>query len=59
MAFRGGPTQREHARGLVVKRWYWIVGGVFIAVILIVLLVPGVRENIEGRVFSWVRGMAS
>ena len=59
MAFRTGPTQRQRYRSPIVKRWYWIAGGVVIAVILTVLFVPGVGENIEGRLLSWVAGMAS
>jgi len=31
-----------------------VVIGVVLAVMLIVLFVPGVREYIEARVFSWV-----
>ena len=30
-----------------MKRFYWIAGGVLLAVALIVLLVPGVGDNIE------------
>jgi len=33
-----------------VKRSYWIIGGVIIAVVLAVLFVPGVAELFEGAV---------
>jgi hypothetical protein len=42
-----------------VKRFYWIAGGVLIAVALTVLFVPGVGESIEGRVLSWLARWAS
>jgi hypothetical protein len=41
------------------KRLSWIVGGVVIAVILIVLFVPGVAEYIEGTMLGWISGLAS
>ena len=37
-----------------MKRVYWIVGGVVIAVILTVLFVPGVAEYISGQVLTWL-----
>ena len=37
-----------------MKRFYWIAGGVLLAVALIVLLVPGVGGNIEGRLLGWL-----
>ncbi len=59
MAFRDGPTQREHDRRFRVKWFYWIAGGVLVAVVLIVLLVPGVGDNIEGRLLRWLAGAGS
>ena len=42
-----------------MKPFYWIIGGVMIAVVLTVLFVPGVREYIEGQVLTllatWAR----
>ena len=42
-----------------MKRFYWIAGGVLLAVALIVLLVPGVGDNIEGRLLRWMAGAGS
>ena len=36
-----------------MKRFYWIGGGVLVAVVLIVLL-TGVGGNIEGRLLTWL-----
>ena len=36
-----------------MKRFYWIGGGVLVAVVLIVLL-TGVGDNIEGRLLRWL-----
>ena len=37
-----------------MKRFYWIAGGVLVAVMLTVLLVPGIAESIEGRALRWL-----
>ena len=42
-----------------MKWFYWIGGGVLVAVVLIVLFVPGLAENIEGRLLGWLAGAAS
>ncbi len=42
-----------------MKWFYWIGGGVLVAVVLIVLFVPGFAENIEGRLLGWLAGAAS
>ena len=36
-----------------MKRFYWIGGGVLVAVVLIVLL-TGVGADIEGRMLGWL-----
>lgn len=59
MAFRGGPAERKPDRSHQVKRGYWIIGGVIIAVVLIVLFVPGVGNNIESRLLGWLARTAS
>lgn len=41
-----------------MKRFYVVVVGVMIAVVLTVLLVPGVRQHIERLVLSWLASMA-
>ena len=41
-----------------MKRLYWIIGGVLIAVALTVLFVPGVGNSIEGRVLGWLVRLA-
>ena len=55
MAFRDGSTQ--HDRRFKVKQSYWIAGGVLVAVVLIVLFVPGVAESIEGMLLSFLAGL--
>ena len=37
-----------------MKQYLLVLGGVTIAVVLIVLFVPGVREYIEGQVLTWL-----
>ncbi len=37
-----------------MKRFYWIVVGVSVAVVLTVLFVPGVAEYVQGEVLSWL-----
>ena len=41
-----------------MNRFYMISAAILVAVFLIVLLVPGVAESIEGRMLSWVSGAA-
>ncbi len=41
-----------------MKRFYLIGGGVLVAVALIVLLWPGLGDNIEGRLLGWLAGNA-
>ncbi len=41
-----------------MKRFYWIMGGVLVAVALTVLFVPAVGEYIEGRVLTWLVRLA-
>ncbi len=40
-----------------LKSSYLIAGSVLVAVVLIVLFVPGVAENIEGRLLRWLAGL--
>jgi len=54
VAFRVGPTQRKHDRSLQMKWFYWIGGGVLVVVVFAVLFVPGLGENIEGRLLGWL-----
>ena len=42
-----------------MKWFYWIVGCALVAVVLIVLFVPGVGDNIEGRLLRWMAGAGS
>jgi hypothetical protein len=42
-----------------MKRYQWIIGGIMIAVVLIVLFVPGVAEYIEGELLTWLVRLAS
>ena len=41
-----------------MKRFYMVVVGVMIAVVVTVLFVPGVRQSIEGQVLGWLASMA-
>ncbi len=41
-----------------MKRFYWIVGGVLVGVVLTVLFVPRVGEYIEGTVLTWLVRLA-
>ena len=59
MAFRAGPTRREHDRRCKVKWFYRIAGVVLVVVVLIVLFVPGVGDNIETRLLRWMAGAGS
>ncbi len=42
-----------------MKRFYWIGGGVLVALVLVVLFAPGVGDDIEGRLLGWLVGWAS
>jgi hypothetical protein len=42
-----------------MKRYQWTIGGIMIAVVLIVLFVPGVAEYIEGELLTWLVRLAS
>ena len=42
-----------------MKWFYWIGGGVLVAAVLIVLVVPGLGDNIETRLLVWMAGMGS
>ena len=37
-----------------MKWFYLVVGGVLVAVVLIVLFIPGLGDNIEGRLLGWL-----
>ncbi len=37
-----------------MKWFYGIGGGVLVVVVFAVLFVPGLRENIEGRLLGWL-----
>ena len=42
-----------------MKNYQWSIGGIMIAVVLIVLFVPGVAEYIERELLSWLVRVAS
>ena len=58
MALRAGSAPLGHERRHQLKRFYVVVGGVMIAVVLTVLFVPGVRQSIERQVLGWLGSMA-
>ena len=41
-----------------MKRLLLVVAGLMIAVVLVVLLVPGVQDYIEGHVLTWLARLA-
>ena len=42
-----------------MKKYQWIIGGIMIAVVLIVLFVPGVAEYIEREMLTCLVRVAS
>ena len=58
MAVRARPPQPRYARSLELNRFLLSVAGLVIAVMLVVLFVPGVGDYIEGHVLSWLAGLA-
>ena len=58
MAVRARPPQPGYARSLELKRLSLFVAGLVIAVMLVVLFVPGVQDYIEGHVLSWLARLA-
>ncbi len=54
MALRARTAQLRRQRGVQLKRFYLVAGGVLVAVMLTVLFVPGVSEYIEGQVLGWL-----
>ena len=59
MAFRVGPTRLRCYRKSQMNKYQWIIGGITIAVVLIVLFVPGVAEYIERELLTWLVRVAS
>ena len=55
MDFRAGPPR---LRGAQVKRSYWTIGGVLVAVVIVVLFVPGVAEFISRMVLYLLARLA-
>lgn len=58
MAVRTRPPQPWYARSLELKRLLLSVAGLVIAVMLVVLFVPGVQDYIEGHVLTWLARLA-
>ncbi len=57
MALRNCSTRCDRRIKLNnVNYSYWIAGGVLLAVILIVVFVPGVAEGIERRLLGFLAG---
>ena len=55
MAVRARPARlRRGGRSLELKTPLLLVVGVVIAVMLVVLFVPGVQDSIEGYVLTWL-----
>ena len=58
MAVRTRPPQHWYPRSLELKRLLLSVTGLMIAVVLVVLFVPGVQDYIEGHVLTWLARLA-
>ena len=58
MAVRTRPPHPWYARSLELKRLLLSVAGLVIAVMLVVLFVPGVQDYIEGHVLTWLARLA-
>jgi uncharacterized membrane protein len=58
MAVRARPAQPRFARSLELNRLLLSVAGLVVAVMLIVLFVPGVQDSIERYVLSWLASLA-
>ncbi len=58
MAVRARSPQRGYTRSLELKRLSLFVAGLVIAVMLVVLFVPGVQDSIERHVLSWLARLA-
>lgn len=39
-----------------MKRSYWIAGGILVAVVLVVLFVPGIGQSIESFLLRFLAG---
>jgi hypothetical protein len=57
VAVRARAARR--GRSLELKRFLLLVAGLVIAVMLVVLFVPGVQDYIEGHVLTWLARLAS
>jgi uncharacterized membrane protein HdeD (DUF308 family) len=58
VALRACSASLGRERRSQLKRFYVVIGGVMIAVVLTVLFVPGVRQSIERQVLGWLGSMA-
>jgi hypothetical protein len=54
VALRARPPQPRYGRSLELKRLPLFVAGLVIAVMLVVLFVPGVQDYIEALVLGWL-----
>ena len=57
MAIRARPTKSRYGRSLELKLLLF-VAGLVIAVMLVVLFVPGVGDYIEAHVLTWLARLA-
>jgi hypothetical protein len=58
MAVRARPPRLRYGRNLELKRFLLLVAGLVIAVVVVVLFVPGVQDYIEGHVLTWLARLA-
>lgn len=58
MAVRARPSQPRFGRSHTLNRPLLFIAGLVIAVMLVVLFVPGVQDYIEAHVLTWLARMA-
>jgi hypothetical protein len=58
VAVRARPPQSRYGGSFKLKRLLLPVAGLVIAVVLVVLFVPGVQDYIEAQVLGWLARLA-
>jgi hypothetical protein len=58
VAVRARSPQPRYGRSLKLKRLLFFVAGLVIAVMLVVLFVPGVQNYIERHLLTWLARLA-
>ena len=58
MAVRARSPRPRYERSFELNRPFFFVAGLVIAVMLVVLFVPGVQDYIEAHVLTWLARLA-